>query len=101
MIGLVCLLLGPVDRRGQSRRIVLAIAGVVAIQGLYLGAFNMARDHVVGLILMDILVLGPLVFGLYALSGHSESWRQKPWLRRIGRVVSVGAQGASDRTRGA
>ncbi|WP_435640873.1 LPS export ABC transporter permease LptF [Micavibrio aeruginosavorus] len=92
VIGLAFLLLGPVDRRGQSRRIVAAIAAVVGIQGLYLAAFNMAQDHIGGLILMDVLVLGPLLLCGYLLSGASEAMRQKPWCRTLSSLFISGAK---------
>lgn len=68
IIALCALLLGPLERRGLTRRIVLAVGLCITIQGLYLGAFSLARTHHLGgLILMYILVLTPTLIGLHWL----------------------------------
>lgn len=77
ILALVCLLLGPTNRRGQTRRIILAVAGVILIQGLYLGTYNLAVKNIWGLGLMYLLVFGPMLGGLFLLSGFSENLRQK------------------------
>lgn len=69
VIALCALLLGALERRGLTRRIIMAAGLCIALQGLYLGAFSLARTHPIGgLILMYLLVLGPLVIGLRALA---------------------------------
>lgn len=75
VLSLCCLLLGAVDRRGLAWRIVMASAAVIVIQGLYLVAYNLAKEGPVGLALMYILVFAPMVAGLYFLSARSESLR--------------------------
>jgi lipopolysaccharide export system permease protein len=77
VMALAFLLVGPVDRRGQGWRIMLATGGAVLVQGLYLGAFSLAQDGIAGLFLMYALVLGPLVAGGFMLSGRSENLRGK------------------------
>ena len=84
MIALVTLLLGPVDRRGMSRRIAAAVLAVVIFEGLYLGAFNLSRQTWVGLIPMYAIVFLPIVMGLYLLSPLSEVVQQ-----RLGRLFKV------------
>jgi lipopolysaccharide export system permease protein len=79
LISAAALLLGPVDRRGQARRIVIAVTGVVIIQGLYLSAFSLARQNDAGLIMMYSLTLLPIILGLILLSGFSEKFRRL-WL---------------------
>ncbi|MBU0859905.1 MAG: LptF/LptG family permease [Alphaproteobacteria bacterium] len=84
MLSLAFLLVGPVDRRGQSWRILLTIGMAVTIQGLYLGAFSLAQQSFVGLLLMYALVLVPLAGGWFMLSAHSEMLRyrvQQKWGR--------------------
>lgn len=75
IIALCALLLGPLERRGLTRRIVLAVGLCITIQGLYLGAFSLARSHHLGgLILMYVLVLTPFFIGLHWLiCGYSSS----------------------------
>lgn len=75
LISLCCLLLGPVDRRGLGWRIVGAAGCVILLQGLYLVAYNLAKESLFGLILMYGMVLGPLFVCLYLLSGQSEAFR--------------------------
>jgi lipopolysaccharide export system permease protein len=77
VIALCALLLGALERRGLTRRIVMAIALCVVIEGLYLGAFSLARSHQLGgLLLMYILVLGPLFIGLRFLIQGQIRWHQ-------------------------
>ncbi|MEM7651287.1 MAG: LPS export ABC transporter permease LptF [Pseudomonadota bacterium] len=77
LISCAALLIGPVDRRGQLRRIILAVVAVVIIQGLYIAAYNMARQSDVGLFLMYALVFLPLAGSVFALSGMSERLRRR------------------------
>lgn len=76
-ISLAFLLLGPLNRRGQSWRIVAAIFSVILIQGLYLFAFNLSSRSAVGLLGMYVLVFVPLAAGFVALSPMSENFRRK------------------------
>jgi len=62
------LLTGPSDRRGQGGRISLAVLSVVAIQGFYLAACNLAAEESWGLIPMYIIAFGPLAGGIYVLT---------------------------------
>jgi lipopolysaccharide export system permease protein len=75
VISLVCLLLGPMDRRGQGRRILLAVVSVITLQGLYLSTYNLAVESVWGLLAMYGLVLVPLAIGLVLLSPYGEQFR--------------------------
>lgn len=77
LIGCASLLLGPYDRRGQVKRIMLAVISVAVIQGLYLSVFNFARESDVGLILMYALVIVPSVVCLFMMSRISEGLRRK------------------------
>jgi len=77
LIACLTLLIGPVDRRGQGSRIVLAVVSVVLIQGLYIAFYNIARNSDLGLVMMYILVLVPLLFCAFGLSGVSEGWRRR------------------------
>lgn len=77
VVSLSFLLLGPMNRRGQNVRIVLAIFSIVLIQGLYLFAFNLSGRSVIGLLGMYLLAFGPLAGGILALSPVSEAFRRK------------------------
>lgn len=75
LVSLCCLLLGPLDRRGLGWRIVGASAAVIVLQGLYLAAYNVAKNGAAGLVLMYGLTFLPLFFSLYLLSARSEKLR--------------------------
>lgn len=77
LIGCASLLLGPYNRRGQAKRITLAVLSVAVIQGLYLSVFNYARDSDVGLVLMYVLVIVPIIFCVFMLSRLSEKFRRQ------------------------
>lgn len=72
-LALSFLLLGPLNRRGQSGRIALAVCSVVLIQGLYLFAFNLSKQSIMGLFMMYVLVFVPIALGLFFLSPFREA----------------------------
>lgn len=77
LIGCSSLLLGPYGRRGQVKRIMLAVISVGVLQGLYLSAFNLAGNNVLGLVAMYVLVVAPIVFCLFVMSKASETLRRR------------------------
>lgn len=92
---LCCLLLGPVNRRGQAKRIFFAVGAVIVLQSLYLAVFNFTfQSHVPvsadlpvqkglpahsfwGLILMYVLVFTPVLVSMLFLSRYGENIRHK------------------------
>jgi lipopolysaccharide export system permease protein len=77
LIGLCPFLLAPVARRGYSKRIMLAVTGVVCMQGLYLGAFNMARDvdnayYSITIAAMYFIVFAPMLAAMLVLLWRSD-----------------------------
>lgn len=81
LMSLCCLLLGPLDRRGLSWRIVAAAGGVIVLQGLYLVSYNLAKEGTPGLVLMYALVFVPLFVSYYLLSAQSEKFRGDMYVR--------------------
>ncbi len=77
LTALAILLLGPVNRRGQTLRIGISIIAVMLIQGAFLTAYNLAQNNGSGLILMYILTIAPILFSLFMLSGFSEHIRRQ------------------------
>ena len=72
LIGLCPFLLSQIARRGNGKRIMLAVSAVVLIQGLYLGAFNLARDvagayYVIAIMALYGIVFVPLITTMLAL----------------------------------
>lgn len=72
LIALCALLIGPVDRRGQSRRILLTTITVLIIHALFLGAYNLAKQSDLGLFLMALIALAPFCAGLFFLIRESR-----------------------------
>lgn len=74
IVALCLLLLGPVERRGQSRRILIAIGIMIVLQVLFLSFYNLAKQSFVGIPLMFIVSIGPGFAGfLYLLyAGQSR-----------------------------
>jgi len=68
VVALCFLLLGPVDRRGQSRRILGAIAIMIILQIAYMATFNLAKQSFIGVPLMFLVALVPLGAGLMLLA---------------------------------
>ena len=80
------LLIGPIDRRGQGRRIVFAIFACVSMQGIYLSAYNIARQHDYGFLLMYGIVILPAICGMFFLCPQSETFRRKVFYRISGSI---------------
>mgnify|MGYP001242067224 CR=1 FL=1 len=76
LIAICALVVGPMDRRGQAKRIILAVIGIMLIQGLFLASYNIARNNNLGLVMMYILTLGPIFVSLFFLSEKSENFRR-------------------------
>jgi lipopolysaccharide export system permease protein len=84
------LLLGPADRRGQTKRIFMAVVAVIVMQGLYLGSFNLATQSAFGLFVMYLIVFVPVLVSLFLLSHWGEKVRHKYFLSKTnnGKKVS-------------
>ena len=68
LIGLVCLLVGEFDRRGQAKRILLTVGIVIPIQAAAIGLFNLAGKVPAVLPLMYLNVLVPAVACIWILT---------------------------------
>lgn len=82
IIALCFLLLGSVDRRGQSKKILGAIAIMILLQVLFLAMYNLAKQSFVGVPLMFVVALGPILTGFIMLVsfGHSSAPAVRPEL---------------------
>jgi lipopolysaccharide export system permease protein len=67
IVGLMFLLRGSFDRRGQAARIVAAIFAVVALQAISLGAANLASQSSSFVSLMYFAAIIPIVGGFIVL----------------------------------
>ncbi|MCC6597820.1 MAG: LPS export ABC transporter permease LptF [Alphaproteobacteria bacterium] len=77
LIAAAALLVGPMDRRGQGRRIAFVIGCAIIIQGLHIAAYNLARQSDFGLLLMYGLMIGPFALCVFILSGAGEKLRRQ------------------------
>tara|TARA_R110001592_G_scaffold29350_10_gene106647 strand:+ start:17089 stop:18234 length:1146 start_codon:yes stop_codon:yes gene_type:complete len=75
LTALLALLLGPVDRRGQAKKITAALVGIILIQGLFLISYNLAKNNNFGLVLMYVLTIAPICVSLLLLSRKTEKLR--------------------------
>lgn len=77
MIALITLLLGPISRRGYSRRIAWSIAFMIFVQGLYLTGYNISKNSLYGLFILYGAALGPFLTGLFLMSPLAEKLRRE------------------------
>lgn len=82
LIALNALLLGKVERRGQARKIILAVIGVIILQGIYIGASNFAKKGDFGLVLMYASTLLPLAFSIFILTESGQGFLVQRAIRR-------------------
>ena len=74
LIGLVFLLTGPFDRKGQTLRMVAAVAVVVALQAAALGIMSLASKNLAYITAMYAVALLPIPVALYILL--APQWRR-------------------------
>ena len=60
MVTIALLLFAPFGRARRGLEVLWCAAILVGLQALYLGAFTLANERTVGLVLMYVVVLGPL-----------------------------------------
>lgn len=75
-VSLCCMLLGPVNRRGQGKRITIAATLVIILQSSYLAFYNVATEHFFGVVILYGVVFLPLIVALFILSSQGAEFRQ-------------------------
>ncbi len=83
LLALACLLVGPFDRRGQSKRIVLSIALLVITQGLSLGLDNAAGRSNLALIALYAVSILPGYIGYKILGIQSRRFDIRDVIQQI------------------
>ncbi len=68
MIALVCLLTGSFNRRGQVKRILMAIGITLVLQSSYLGLASLIKTEIWAIPVLYISVLAPIFISLFILS---------------------------------
>lgn len=82
MIGLACLLYGPITRRSQSMRIVTAVTIMITLQGAALGLENVIAKNLVLMPLFYVLAILPMIAGAIMLMRHPKGPKQPTRRRR-------------------
>jgi lipopolysaccharide export system permease protein len=72
LVSLAALLLGPFNRRGQGRKVLLAALIVITLEGLNLTLVNAIRKNSLLLPLLYLATFAPIVISLYALHIRGE-----------------------------
>lgn len=73
MVGLACLLYGPITRRSQTLRIVTAVAIMISLQGAALGLENVIAKNLLLIPLLYVLAFVPIAIGTIMLIRHPRS----------------------------
>jgi lipopolysaccharide export system permease protein len=75
-LALAFLLTGPFDKRGQTRRLVLAIGTAIVFQAAALGALSVAGNNSLFIPLMYVVTLLPIGVGLYMIGAPDRRLRR-------------------------
>ena len=71
-VALACLMLGSFNRRGQTRKIMLAAGIVILLQTADLGLLSLAKEHRMLVPLLYVVSLGPFALALFLMSFRGE-----------------------------
>ena len=82
MVGLACLLYGPITRRSQTMRIVTAVSVMIALQGAALGLENIIAKNLYLTPLLYALAAVPILAGTIMLLRHPRAPRPSRASRR-------------------
>lgn len=76
------LLLGQMNRRGQSYRILWAVSSIIILQSLFLSMSDLALKNILGIIAMYIISIIPFAASLFLMSSWGENFRQNIFFKR-------------------
>lgn len=82
MVGLACLLYGPITRRSQTMRIVTAVSIMIALQGAALGLENFIAKNLYLLPSLYVLAALPILVGTVMLLRHPKAPKPSKSSRR-------------------
>lgn len=77
MVGLSCLLYGPITRRSQTTRILVAVGILISIIGATIGLENVIAKNLVLVPLLYLVALLPILVSTYVLMTHPKRSRAK------------------------
>ena len=78
VIGLYFLLLGALDRRGATRRILMAVAAMIIVQILYMSIYNVSKQSPMMIPFMYLVASLPAVMGFVCLWQPRANKRGQP-----------------------
>ncbi len=67
LIALSCLLLGSFNRRGQSKKIIIAVCLVLLMQSVYMGLTNIMRSDFWAIPVLYMAVIIPIIIGFFLM----------------------------------
>lgn len=82
MVGLACLLYGPITRRSQTLRIITAVSIMISLQGATLSLENIIAKNLTLLPFLYVLAAAPILAGTYMLMTHPKAPHSKSAKRR-------------------
>ncbi|MEX0695740.1 MAG: LPS export ABC transporter permease LptF [Rhodospirillales bacterium] len=82
MVGLACLLYGPITRRSQTLRIITAVSIMIFLQGAALGLENIIAKNLTLVPLLYVLAVVPIIAGSFMLVTHPKAPRSKSTKQR-------------------
>ena len=94
LVALAGILLGPFNRRGQTRKILAAAIIICALQAASLSLGNLAKQHIRYLPVLYMTTLLPIAAGLFLLHIRGEIWLMsvlRRWRQRHHKADAKGA----------
>jgi len=87
LVSLACILLGPFNRRGQSRKVLAAVVIVIALQATEMALGNAAKKQPLLVPALYILAFAPIFIAAFLMHIRGEQWLMA--LLRKGRRVAL------------
>ncbi len=78
------LISGPIKRGGYIVRLVSVIISCMAIQGLFIAAYNIARQSDFGIVMLYLVIFVPGCISFYFLSGFGDALRRRMFYKGQG-----------------
>jgi lipopolysaccharide export system permease protein len=89
MIGLACLLYGPITRRSQTLRVVTAVSIMIALQGSVIGLENAAAKNLSLTPMLYLIAVAPIAIGAFVLVRHPRAPRPRKKNRTTGNLEAA------------
>jgi lipopolysaccharide export system permease protein len=94
LVSLACILLGPFNRRGQSRKVLAAVVIVIALQAAEMAIGNEAKKQPLLLPALYALTFVPIIVTAFLMHLRGEQWLMG-FLRKWRRTHALPAEGTA------